>query len=126
MLFENSHGVSCKKAQSDRLSARLLGFFGELQQSTNTTGDGILGNRRIGQTSQLFQRRIRMIETELARGLEVIGNIVAEDLKCLTHLIACFRGRLGAAAHVGVVEVGQTVRFAPCFAVGTLSSPFAC
>ena len=67
-----------------------------------------------------------MIETELARGLEVIGNIVAEDFKCLTYLIACFRGRLGAAAHVGVIEVGQAVRFTSCFAVGTLSSPFAC
>ena len=33
---------------------------------------------------------------------------------------------LGAATHVGVVEVGQTVGFAPSFAVGTLSGPLAC
>ena len=128
MLFENRHGVLHKKIQSSRLAARFFfGFLGELQKSTDAARDGILGDWWIGQTSQLFQRRISMVETKLAGRFEVVWNVISKNLKRLTNLVACFRSRLGAATHVGVVEVGQTVGFLPRASPSErFSGPLAC
>ena len=66
-----------------------------------------------------------MVKTQLARRTQVLRHIVAEDREGMAHLFTGFRRSLGTAAHVGIVEVGQTVRLAAGFAIGTLARPFA-
>ena len=111
--------------KSGRLTACLLRFLSQLQQSTDTSGDRVLGDWRVGETAQLLKGRVGMVESELAGGFKIVRNVVAEDFKGLADLIAGFRGGLGATAHVGVIEVRQTVRLASGLSVGTLSGPFA-
>ena len=114
-----------RKRKSSRLTACLLRFLSQLQQSTDTSGDRVLGDWRVGETAQLLKGRVGMVESELAGGFKIVRNVVAEDFKGLADLIAGFRGGLGATAHVGVIEVRQTVRLASGLSVGTLSGPFA-
>ena len=114
-------GVFFRKRKSGRLTACLLRFLSQLQQSTDTSGDRVLGDWRVGETAQLLKGRVGMVESELAGGFKIVRNVVAEDFKGLADLIAGFRGGLGATAHVGVIEVRQTVRLASGLSVGTLS-----
>ena len=86
--------VFCIKDSIKPTGARLFGSLGELQKSTDAARDGILGDWWIGQTSQLFQRRISMVETKLAGRFEVVWNVISKNLKRLTNLVACFRSRL--------------------------------
>ena len=107
------------------MTACLLRFLSQLQQSTDTSGDRVLGDWRVGETAQLLKGRVGMVESELAGGFKIVRNVIAEDFKGLADLIAGFRGGFGATAHVGVIEVRQTVRLASGLSVGTLSGPFA-
>ena len=43
----------------------------------------------------------------------------------MLHFFAGFGGGLGGTAHIGVIEVGQTVGLAAGLAIGTLAGPFA-
>ena len=106
------------------MTACLLRFLSQLQQSTDTSGDRVLGDWRVGETAQLLKGRVGMVESELAGGFKIVRNVVAEDFKGLADLIAGFRGawRYGACC---VIEVRQTVRLASGLSVGTLSGPFA-
>ena len=89
-----------RKRKSGRLTACLLRFLSQLQQSTDTSGDRVLGDWRVGETAQLLKGRVGMVESELAGGFKIVRNVVAEDFKGLADLIAGFRGGLGATAHV--------------------------
>ena len=65
-----------------------------------------------------------MVETQLSRGLEIVGNVIPQNLKGLTHLVACLGSGLGATAHIGVIEIRQTISLAPRLTVGTFTGPF--
>ena len=106
--------------------AGLRGLVGELQQTADAACDGILGDGRVGETSEFLKARIPVLKAQLARGTKVFGDVVAENLECAAHFLAGFGSGLRAAAHVGVVEVRQTVRLAPCLAVGALACPLPC
>lgn len=83
-----------RKRKSGRLTACLLRFLSQLQQSTDTSGDRVLGDWRVGETAQLLKGRVGMVESELAGGFKIVRNVVAEDFKGLADLIAGFRGAL--------------------------------
>ena len=83
-----------RKRKSGRLTACLLRFLSQLQQSTDTSGDRVLGDWRVGETAQLLKGRVGMVESELAGGFKIVRNVVAEDFKGLADLIAGFRGGL--------------------------------
>ena len=85
-----------RKRKSGRLTACLLRFLSQLQQSTDTSGDRVLGDWRVGETAQLLKGRVGMVESELAGGFKIVRNVIAEDFKGLADLIAGFRGGLGA------------------------------
>ena len=80
-----------RKRKSGRLTACLLRFLSQLQQSTDTSGDRVLGDWRVGETAQLLKGRVGMVESELAGGFKIVRNVVAEDFKGLADLIAGFR-----------------------------------
>ena len=85
-------GVLFPETKSSRLTACLLRFLSQLQQSTDTSGDRVLGDWRVGETAQLLKGRVGMVESELAGGFKIVRNVVAEDFKGLADLIAGFRG----------------------------------
>ena len=72
-----------RKRKSGRLTACLLRFLSQLQQSTDTSGDRVLGDWRVGETAQLLKGRVGMVESELAGGFKIVRNVVAEDFKGL-------------------------------------------
>ena len=85
--------------------AGLRGLVGELQQTADAACDGILGDGRVGETSEFLKARIPVLKAQLARGTKVFGDVVAENLECAAHFLAGFGSGLRAATHVGVVEV---------------------
>ena len=76
-----------RKRKSGRLTACLLRFLSQLQQSTDTSGDRVLGDWRVGETAELLKGRVGMVESELAGGFKIVRNVVAEDFKGLAPLI---------------------------------------
>src|SRR3954454_20324929 len=72
-------------------------------------GDGVLGHRRVGALAELLQRRLAVLEPQSAGHQQMLGGIAVEDLQRPLHARAGRDRGAGAAAQVGVVEVGQPV-----------------
>src|SRR5690606_38824360 len=51
------------------------------QQPPDAAGDGVLGQRRVGQPPELLQRGLAVLQPQLAGGGQVRGRVVAEDLQ---------------------------------------------
>ena len=100
-----------------------LRFLGFLEKATNTAGDGILTDRRIGKTPQFFKARLTMVETELTCCPELGRNIVAQNLERLSYLLGGFLRRFGAATHIRIIKVRQTIRLATWLAISAFPCP---
>lgn len=58
----------------------MLGFaVSHRQQPPNSSGDSVFRHWRIGEPAQFLQRGLTVLDTQLARGRQMVGNRVAED-----------------------------------------------
>ena len=71
--------------------------------------------RRIGEAAELVQAGLFVGHPELAGVLQVVRDVVAQDFQGAVHTGSGGHGRLGGAAQVGVVEVGEPVGRGPDF-----------
>src|SRR5690606_31742782 len=84
---------------------------------------GVLGQRRVGQRTELLQARLLVLQAQLPRLEQVLGHVVTEDLEGALHPGAGGDGGAGGAAQVRVVEVGQTVGCPAHLAAGAALLP---
>ena len=103
--------------------ASLLRLLGKLKQSANSAGNRILGDLRFGDLAELLEALVHVIDAQLAGLTEVVRNVIAEYFESMLHFFAGFGGGLGGTAHIGVIEVGQTVGLAAGLAVGFFIAP---
>ena len=97
--------------------ASLLRLLGKLKQSANSAGNRILGDLRFGDLAELLEALVHVIDAQLAGLTEVVRNVIAEYFESMLHFFAGFGGGLGGTAHIGVIEVGQTVGLAAGLAI---------
>src|SRR3954452_25423581 len=94
--------------------AELLGpLVGHRQQPADPAGDGVLGQHRVTELTELLEGGLLVLEAEPARLAEVVGDLLAEDLQGAFDACTCGHGRARGATQVGVVEVGQPVGGGP-------------
>jgi len=86
---------------------------GHGQQAADAAGDGVLGQRRVGELAQFFQAGLPVGHPQLARHGQVLGRLLAEDLQGALHARAGRHRGARAAAQVRVVEVRQPVSRGP-------------
>src|SRR6185369_17753683 len=56
-------------------------LVGHGEQAADAAGDGILGQRRVGELAELLEAGLGVVEPEAAGGGEVVRDVVAEDLE---------------------------------------------
>src|SRR5689334_2144313 len=86
---------------------------GHGQQAPDPAGDGVLGQRRVGELAEFLQAGLPVCHPQLARHGQVLRRVRAEDLQGAFHPRARRHRGARAAAQVGVVEVGQPVGGGP-------------
>src|SRR6516225_9196966 len=100
-----------------RLGARDAQVAGALvghgEQPADPAGDGVLRQLRVRQLAEFLQAGLPVLDAEQPGHGQVIGCITAEDLQRPLHPGPGGDRGAGAAAQVGVVEVGQPVRRRP-------------
>src|SRR5665647_869776 len=91
--------------------AEFLGaLVGGGQQTPDPPGDRILGQRRVGQLTELLQGCLLVLQAQPPGPAQVVRHLVAEDLERAVHPDPRGDRGTGRPAQVGVVEVGQAVR----------------
>ena len=124
-----SHRVAfCRIGMANRIvglfafgCASLLRLLGKLKQSANSAGNRILGDLRFGDLAELPRGscpRDRCAAGRPDGGCPECYRRVSSKACCT--FFAGFGGGLGGTAHIGVIEVGQTVGLAAGLAIGTL------
>src|SRR3546814_2549364 len=90
--------------------ARFLGLaISHGQQATDTSGNGVLGHRRVGQLAEFFEGRLPMLDAQCTRRREVIGHVLTEDLQRTLDPRSSRNGSASRASQVCVVEIGETI-----------------
>src|SRR5690606_40005235 len=54
-------------------------LVGHGQETPDAPGDGVLGQRRVGQRTELLQARLLVLQAQLPRLEQVLGHVVTED-----------------------------------------------
>src|SRR5579863_1986847 len=85
-------------------------LVGHGKQPPDPAGDGVLGELRVGELAEFLQAGLAVLDAQQPGHGEVLGRLVAEDLQRPLHPGPGRDRGAGAAAQVGVVEVGQPVR----------------
>src|SRR6266545_1907658 len=96
----------CAGARTGEVARPLVG---QRQQPADPAGDRVLGQGWVGQRAQLLQRRLAVVQPQLAGAGQVLRGGVAQDLQGTGHPGRRGDRRPSRAAQVRVVEVGQPV-----------------
>src|SRR5215831_1311059 len=88
-------------------------LVGHGEQPADPAGDGVLGELRVSKLAEFLQAGLAVLDAQHPGCGQVLGRVAAQDLQCPLHPGSGRDRRAGAAAQVGIVEVGQPVRRRP-------------
>src|SRR6516225_9813237 len=100
-----------------RLGARDAQVAGALvghgEQPADPAGDGVLGQLWVRELAEFLQAGLAVLDAQQPGHGQVLGRVAAKNLQRALHPRPGGDRGAGAAAQVGVVEVGQAVRRRP-------------
>src|SRR6516225_2484942 len=97
----------CLGARDAQVAGALVGHG---EQPADPPGDRVLGQLRVGKLAEFLQAGLAVLDAQQPGHGQVLGRVTTEDLQRALHSGPGGDRRAGAAAQVGVVEVGQPVR----------------
>src|SRR5690606_17582030 len=97
---------SCLRVGNALLLSLLVGRG---KQSANSARDCILGQWRISQAPQFFQRSLLVRESQAPSLTQVFGNVWAQYLESPLYPCAGRDRCASAASQIGIVKVGESV-----------------
>lgn len=104
---------------------QVFGFLvGHGEKASNPSRNGVFGQRRGCEGAQFLERRFSMDDPEIARLLQVTGDVVSEYFECPVHARSSRYGGAGTSAKVGIIEVGEPVGCRLDLAPSSLLFPF--